>query len=1000
MRPRTPPKIQVTIPKIGPRQAVYDAQVRPLAGVRVSLGALHATLAEPEAVLDDRAVAGIRAAGTLIAAYGTAAVTTAAATADKRWLQKGKVPKALSGPAFDVLHIAGLVSRAGAVPASFGQVVTQLMFGSDPTTALFRDVLLGESVPEDTGVEAPDPSAGFEIPFAQLAETPCVSAVQTALTQISVATSTVQKPQPRAGAVITSITPRPASPGETIILRGASFGTSDPSTALMFGTNRGTTVVWNDTEIHALVPQLQGQCCVSIVEHAVAAGSGYGPLLGATAQLSATLGECFGAAGTAAAGRFGQIPTGLVTVAATCQPDGLNSLWVGPPHILELSANGDASGGYVWRPHQPLTIRWNVQSADSMTVTSTTEAGSPPASMAPSVPGNPLPSGSQSFPSLDSIVPWSIQYTLQAKNRCGTSTGHLQLQFQARLGVVAVSGGLRCSFQMGALEAMGGLIETEPTVYGATGFGALSVRAAAANFRSTAALQTFWSMFTTPDDFFADDSTVDRLSTIDSAKYKSFLDSAHESSAILALGFGSRAGSILTIPDVPYGQIWWQDGMALAGSVGSEVGGAVASDAADAVLGASESASESFPWAALVMFALRVGVDIGVATDTRNKIVAAVGERGIKDPSGLMAAVDSLVTAAGAVKSGVMLRIALGNLESGDVNYANEAGTIVDQPSGTVVAAGALSDVLKASASTPSWLPPVTIGSNNFVDGATVDPAPVDAILDAAQADHIFILQPNARFLVPVDSFDSLGFVLVERRALQMRERGFLSAAFAPHERFPRKVNGVPVVGNLGYGVDLIEATIDLTGMDAFMGDNGLVAIYSDYGYMRAFDVLGPQIVFPDPSQADQRAQLQSQLEANSDNLTAARYWCWSAEHEINGVLQVWTTLSRNSEIVPISTSDPVNDMRSTKRSIRAMIDQRLHMVHDAPRQLGGTFPAIAAVPGNYADWFMKWEQHYWKDDWNIIGASPWTALQGFGDGTEVTADTPPAAIDTSLLQP
>jgi len=988
------------------RGPAFEEQIVPRDGLRPSLGELRTLLGKIDSVpprdgvsrlLGEDAIEGIKAAGALIEAYGS--LTSAEVLADRRWLTRDRPPEEATRDAFAILMIAGLVSRLETPPENYGPLVTRLMFGSDPSTTLFRDVLLGNPVPEDEGLPWHDLADGFHIPFDELNKRPCIYAVQTSLTHIGIAAAGLPRPHPRAGAVITSIAPDPAAPGETVVIRGRGLGLPDPAALLMFGTKAAVTTFWTDTEIHAVVPQLQGDCCVSIIEQAVATGDNIGLLLDSTTELSGALGDCFGPAGVAAAARFGKIPFGLTSAEATCQPDRRNALWTGPPQIAVFSANDDASGTYIWRPHKPLTLRWTVERADSAGMTATPVVGTPPASVTPYLPSGALPQGSQSFAALNSVAPWRSRYTLTATNRCGTSRADLDLQFLARIAVIAVSGGLRCSFQSGALVAMGGLMPTEPAVYGASGFGALTVRTAAANFRNPQPLRDFWDKLTTPDDFFAVNTIVNQLSTVDGAKYKTFLSDAGESSEIMALGFGARAGTYLTVPEVNYGEIWWRNGLALTGSMVSEAASDIGPAVSEAVLGASESAASSFPWAALILFALRVGVDIGVATDIHNKIAAAVAQQGIKDPAALLTAIDELVAAAGPVQPGVKLRIALGNLESGDVNYAWESGAIVAQPLGSLVASGSLTQILKASVSTPSLLPFVKIDANHFVDGATIDPAPLDAVVDAG-ADHVYILQPNSRFLAPIDSFDQLGFLMAERRAMQMRERGFLSAALAPHERWPRRDNGVPVVGDLRISTDLIEATVDLAALDAFGADNGLIAIWSDYGYLRAFDVLAPPLVFPDESQQDDRAALARQLASTSDNLTAARYFCWSVEHTLNGSFRYDLDLGPDPEIVAVSSAEFATDMRSVKRAIRQLIDQRLRLVHDAPRTKGGQFPPIAAVPGNYADWFMKWEQHYWTE-WFIYGNTPWDELGGFGDGSgDVPAETPPAPIDAALLQP
>ena len=694
------------------RQTIFETEILSRGQQRGALRELRARIdkIDPEfprervaELLDDRALEGVGAAGEFFTVYDGLARRSVEASADGRWMSRGKLPPEVAGDGFDLLLIAGFVSRTDGAPANFGSLVTRLMFGIDPTTALFRDVVLGKPVPEDEGIPWDDPLSPFGVPFDQFGQFPCVATLQESFTEIGLANAGLPRPHPREGAVITSIEPNPVATGETVTLRGTGLGVADATTVLVFGTSVATTTLWTDTEIRALVPQLQGDCCVSIVEQAVAVGDSIGQLLEASAELSGALGDCFGAAGVVAAARLNKIPFALWTPQATCQADGRNVLWVGPPRIDVFSANDDASGTYTWRPHKPLTLRWKVTHGDSVGMTPAPQSGTPPGSVTPFVPYDALPSGSLAFGALDSVAPWKLRYTLSATNRCGTSRANLDLAFVARIGVVAVSGGMRCAFQSGALLAMGSLVETEPTVYGASGFGALTVRAAAANFRNTQPLRDFWSTVTTQWDFYAIDLVVNQLSTVDGARYKSFMISARESSTLMALGFGDRAGSYLPLPEVNFGEIWWRNGLAFGADVTDEPAGDIKNMALQSLVGASES----FPWMALIVFAIKVGVDTGVAVDVRNKVAAALARKGVRDPTALMTAIDTLVGAAGPVKGGVKLRIALGNLESGDASYASENGAIVAQPLGSVVASGSLTEVLRASVSTPSWLPAV-----------------------------------------------------------------------------------------------------------------------------------------------------------------------------------------------------------------------------------------------------------------------------------------------------
>jgi hypothetical protein len=89
-----------------------------------------------------------------------------------------------------------------------------------------------------------------------------------------------------------------------------------------------------------------------------------------------------------------------------------------------------------------------------------------------------------------------------------------------------------------------------------------------------------------------------------------------------------------------------------------------------------------------------------------------------------------------------------------------------------------------------------------------------------------------------------------------MRERGFVSCGARAARALAPPRERRPVVGDLRIGVNLVGATVDLTGMDAFVADNGLIAIWSDYGYVRAFDVVAPTVLLPDESQRDSRETL------------------------------------------------------------------------------------------------------------------------------------------------
>src|SRR5262249_23011119 len=96
-----------------------------------------------------------------------------------------------------------------------------------------------------------------------------------------------------------------------------------------------------------------------------------------------------------------------------------------------------------------------------------------------------------------------------------------------------------------------------------------------------------------------------------------------------------------------------------------------------------------------------------------------------------------------------------------------------------------------------------------------------------------------------------------------------------------------------------VMPTLALTHLYAFDHEPGLNAIWRDYGYMRAFDVVAPTLIQrgEDEESEDLRRDLRNGLPLLSDLITGTRSQAWRLECFINKVAPV--------ELGPIDRRNP-----------------------------------------------------------------------------------------------
>jgi hypothetical protein len=208
--------------------------------------------------------------------------------------------------------------------------------------------------------------------------------------------------------------------------------------------------------------------------------------------------------------------------------------------------------------------------------------------------------------------------------------------------------------------------------------------------------------------------------------------------------------------------------------------------------------------------------------------------------------------------------------------------------------------------------------------------------------------------------------------------------------------------------------TIALSHLYAFEHEPGLLSIWRDYGYMRAFDVMAPTLIHPgeDEYSEDLRRDLRNRLAVSSDLITGSREQAWRLECLINEVSPV--------ELGPIDRRHPpevssANDgadllaLRQLKSLIAGQVARRLQMVQLAEkvyRSSVSRWPGDAVPRPRFSTWFTEYEGHGYTfdniqpiDPTGMMRVNPWLATNGFLVNDAVPAATPPS-VAAALFNP
>lgn len=171
-------------------------------------------------------------------------------------------------------------------------------------------------------------------------------------------------------------------------------------------------------------------------------------------------------------------------------------------------------------------------------------------------------------------------------------------------------------------------------------------------------------------------------------------------------------------------------------------------------------------------------------------------------------------------ESGITLRIAVVALESGELRFVTEQGTMVDRENRPLPEDPVdLVEAVKASCAIPMVFPPVRLGTENYVDGGVRESLPA-----AIAQDHLGVTECYAVVAGP-----STGVAREDSYA----DKDMLSIVMRTTTMIMTdEVQRDEVVHAKASGAVVIEPEFDVH--DTLTIESGLVAIAIDYGHLRA----------------------------------------------------------------------------------------------------------------------------------------------------------------------
>jgi NTE family protein len=252
--------------------------------------------------------------------------------------------------------------------------------------------------------------------------------------------------------------------------------------------------------------------------------------------------------------------------------------------------------------------------------------------------------------------------------------------------------------------------------------------------------------------------------------------------------------------------------------------------------------------------------------------------------------------------SRTQLRIAVVSLESGDLRFVTGTGALVDrhnQPLAPPVSVP-VPDAIVASCAIPAVFPPVVLGDEHYVDGGMRENAPVEMAVTHLGVDRCYTIISLPKGLSPEPSFadkDMLSIVLRSTAGIMADEVQLNDVARAR-----------------AAGAVVIAPEVNLLGM--LTVDPGLLAIATDYGYLRAAEAC-------EDATAEEQSLTRETVEA--------RRACWALENDLHG-----------PDATGLDPAETSRELSEAKLRLRTLVAQ---------------LPA-GRLPAGAEQWWRRWEDH------------------------------------------
>ncbi|UNX54845.1 patatin-like phospholipase family protein [Georgenia sp. TF02-10] len=173
--------------------------------------------------------------------------------------------------------------------------------------------------------------------------------------------------------------------------------------------------------------------------------------------------------------------------------------------------------------------------------------------------------------------------------------------------------------------------------------------------------------------------------------------------------------------------------------------------------------------------------------------------------------------------AGVVLRLAIVALESGELHYVTEDGHLVDRENRPLAEDPVdLTEAVRASCAIPSVFPPVRLGNEHYVDGGVREALPFEVAHRHLGVTRCYTVVASALGVPRQGSY-------AEKDMLSIVVRS--TAGIMSDETLRDEVEAARAAGAV-----VIAPELDVH--DSLVVDPGLVAISMDYGYLRAAEAV------------------------------------------------------------------------------------------------------------------------------------------------------------------